>query len=832
MFATKAISDNATSNATENPMGQKQILLKGVTHHNLKGLNLSIPIGQLTVITGPSGSGKSTLAIDVLFAEGQHRYLESMGLEVKRLLRLWERPKAQAIHGLPPPLLLEHNYVPAHLKTTVANLTDISSFLRNLFAQIGELYCPSCHRRILTMTLEQMAETLCSMPESTKLTILAPITQRLKKQKAEKILEQLGREGFIRVRVNDEQTMLNDIGIDTGAIRTLDVVVDRILLKPGGLARVTDSLRIALRLGDGVVRVDAQDTTQTATNCLTFTERPFCPDCLLQFSPITPQLFSPFHADGACEACRGKGCTQCDDTGLNPFARAVRISNHSIYDLLSNSIQHLAVFMENLLATVASYKESARKYAAEELIKAIQIRLKSMERMGLGYIQLDMPLQNLSGGEVQRMRLSAQLGRALTGVLYVLDEPTCGLHSKEQSALWNELKALKEMGNTIVLVEHDLNSILQADYIVELGPGAGKQGGELIYAGEPAGLKVCAASVTRPYLTGQRTLSRQKQNISSSWPFLMLQHVSRNNLKDISAAFPLQVLTCITGVSGSGKSSLASALYEALIQKHGRNSHETNKTLPLLSLHNTDTLPVPRIVNQQPLFRSKFSMPATYLGIFAHIKKLFSMTQTARASGYGPSHFNLMQPGGRCEACQGQGFVITDVEYLPPIKSVCEICGGARYNRDTLRIRYKGCSIAEVLSMTIEEAHNFFAKVSYIRKPLKEAMRMGLGYLQLGQWALNLSGGECQRLKLCQALITPLKQPNIYLMDEPTRGLHLCDIQKLLDIWNELIQRGHSIIIIEHMEELIELCDCVIELGPKGGPEGGSVIRTTCPLSP
>lgn len=808
-------------------MVQKQILLKGVTHHNLKGFDLSIPIGQITVITGPSGSGKSTLAIDVLFAEGQHRYLESMGLEVKRLLRLWERPKAQSIEGIPPPLLIEHNYLPAHLKTTVANLTDISSFLRNLFTQIGELYCPSCHRRILTTTPEQMAETLCSMPEGTKLTILAPITQRLKKETAEKILEQLSREGFIRVRVNDEQTMLNDIDADTGAIRTLDVVVDRILLKPGGFARITDSLRIALRLGDGVVKIEAQDTMQTATNFLTFTERPFCPDCLLQFSPITPQLFSPFHADGACESCHGKGCTQCDDTGLNPFARAVKILNHSIHDLLSLNIQQLTVFMENIITTVASYKESARKYAAEELIKAIQIRLKSMERMGLGYIQLNMPLQNLSGGEIQRMRLSAQLGRALTGVLYVLDEPTCGLHDKEQSALWNELTALKEMGNTIVLVEHDLKSVLQADYVVELGPKAGKQGGELIYAGAPAGLTECIASITRPYLTSHKTLFRQKQGLSPSWPCLMLQHVFRNNLKDVAIAFPLKSLTCITGVSGSGKSSLASALYEALRQKQDRNQSETSETPPLLSLHNTNVFPVPRIVNQQPLFRSKFSMPATYLGIFAHIKKLFSMTQTARASGYGPSHFNLTQKGGRCEACQGQGFVITDVEYLPPIKSVCEICGGARYNRDTLRIRYKGYNIAEVLQMTIEEAHDFFTKVSYIRKPLREAMRMGLGYLQLSQWAVDLSGGECQRLKLCQALITPSKQPNIYLMDEPTRGLHLCDIQKLLEIWNELIQLGHSIVIIEHMEELIELCDCIIELGPKGGPEGGKVIKTT-----
>jgi excinuclease ABC subunit A len=832
MYDHKASSCNAIAETTENHMGQKQILLKGVTHHNLKGFDLSIPIGQLTVITGPSGSGKSTLAIDVLFAEGQHRYLESMGLEVKRLLRLWERPKAQAIHGLPPPLLLEHNYVPANLKTTVANLTDISSFLRNLFAQMGEMYCPSCHRRILTMTLERMAETLCSIAEGTKLTLLAPVTQRLKKQKAEKILEQLAREGFIRVRINDEQSMLNDIGTDIESIRTIDVVVDRILLKPGGLARITDSLRIALRLGDGVVKVEAQDTTQAAPNCLTFTERPFCPDCLLQFPSLTPQLFSPFHADGACESCSGKGCAQCEHTGLNSFARAVKVLNRSIYELLSCNIQDLSIFMEKLLATLSFHRESARKCAAEELIKAIQNRLQSMERLGLGYVPLNMPLQNLSGGEIQRMRLSAQLGRALTGVLYVLDEPTCGLHTKEQAALWNELKALKEMGNTIVLVEHDLKSIEQADYVVELGPGSGKKGGELIYAGPPADLNACEASVTRPYLTGQKRLFRQRQAISKSWPYLMLQHVSKNNLQNISVAFPLNTLSCITGVSGSGKSSLASALYEALLQKHERNQLETTAATPLLSLYNTQSWPVPRIVNQQPLFRSKFSMPATYLGIFAHIKKLFSMTQAARASGYGPSHFNLMQPGGRCEACQGQGFVTTDVEYLPPIKSVCEICGGARYNRDTLRIRYKGFNIAEVLQMTIEEAHNFFSKVSYIRKPLKEAMRMGLGYLQLGQWAVNLSGGECQRLKLCQALITPSKQPNIYLMDEPSRGLHLCDIQQLLDIWNELIQLGHSIVIIEHMEELIELCDCVIELGPKGGPEGGKVIRTTFHLSP
>lgn len=802
----------------------KSIFLKGVTQNNLKGFDLTIPIGQLTVITGPSGSGKSTLAIDVLFAEGQHRYLESMGLEVKRLVRLWERPKVQSISGLPPPLLLEHNYVPANLKTNVANLTDISAFLRNLFAQIGELYCPSCQRRILTMTLEQMADRLYSFPEGTKLTLLAPLTQKLKAKKVEKILEQLAREGFVRVRINDEQVMLGDIGPEIGEVNSLEAVVDRIILKPGSLSRLTDSLRIAIKLGDGVVKTEVQEGSQPI-QYLIFTERPFCPDCSISFPPITPQIFSAFHPDGACQRCGGKGCSHCENTGLNPFSRAVKVLNHSIYELLAKDIHHLAMFMDQLLSAVTIYKESARRYAAEELIKAIQLRLKSMERMGLGYIPLNMPLQNLSGGEIQRMRLAAQLGRGLTGVLYVLDEPTCGLHPNEQEALWKELLALKDMGNTIVLVEHDLKSILQADYVVELGPGAGKRGGELIYAGPSEGLKRCESSITRPYLTGEKQLFRKKRLISRSSPHITLQNVSRNNLKNISVSFPLNTLICITGVSGSGKSSLATALYEALVQKQGRNLNKSNESPSLLCLHNTDIWPVPRIIDQQPLFRSKFSMPATYLGIFSHIKKLFSMTQAAKAAGYGPSHFNLMQKGGRCEACEGQGFVMTDVEYLPPIKSVCEICGGARYNRDTLQIRYKGYNIAEILAMTIEEAHDLFSKLPHIRKPLKEAIRIGLGYLQLGQWAVDLSGGECQRLKLCQALIAPSRRPNIYLMDEPSRGLHLCDIQKLMEIWEELLQKGHSIVIIEHMEEVVELCDYIIELGPKGGPEGGKVIR-------
>ncbi|MEZ0329536.1 MAG: excinuclease ABC subunit UvrA [Dissulfuribacterales bacterium] len=802
----------------------KQIILKGVTQHNLKGFDLTIPLGQITVITGPSGSGKSTLAIDVLFAEGQHRYLESMGLEIKRLIRLWERPKVQLISGLPPPLLLEHNYVPANLKTNVANLTDISTFLRNLFAQIGELYCPSCQHRILTMTIGQMADRLYSLPEGTKLTLLAPVTQKLKKRKVTQILEQLAREGFVRVRINNEQTMLSDIGPEIREINNLEAVVDRIILKHGSLSRLTDSLRIALKLGDGVVKAEVQNSPRPI-QYLTFTERPFCPNCFISFPAITPQIFSAFHMDGACQKCDGRGCSHCENTGLNPFSRAVKILNHSIHELMRKNVQQLAVFIEQLLSTISNYKESAQRYAAEELIKAIQCRLQSMERLGLGYIPLNMPLKNLSGGEIQRIRLSAQLGRSLTGVLYVLDEPTCGLHPKEQDALWKELLALKEMGNTIILVEHDLSSIMQADYLVELGTGAGKRGGKLIYAGPPEGLKECHLSITRPYLTDETALSRKKKAFSASSPYLMLQHIFKNNLKNISVTVPLNALVCVTGVSGSGKSSLVSALHEALLQRNPSNAKDTTGTTPSLSLHHAEILPLPRLIDQQPLFRSKFSMPATYLGVFSHIKKLFSMTQAARASGYGPSHFNLMQKGGRCEACQGQGFIFTDVEYLPPIKSICEICGGARYNRDTLQIRYKGHNIAEILHMTIEEAHDFFAKLPYIRKPLKEAMRIGLGYLQLGQWALDLSGGECQRLKLCQALIAPSRRHNIYLMDEPSRGMHLCDIQKLMEIWDELIEHGHSIVIIEHMKELVTLCDCVIELGPEGGPGGGNVVK-------
>ncbi len=802
-------------------MSNLTIDILNVHQHNLKGLDLSIPLGKITVLTGPSGSGKSTLALDVLFAEGQHRYLNSLGMAVKRIVHLWDRPQVDAIKGLPPPIALEQRPAIHSPRSKVATLTGVADLLRLLFATCGRAYCPKCQIEIKALSVDQMADRILNLPQGTRLTLMAPLSQRLDLMPLSKILNDLKKEGFFRVRIDGRPFTL-DVSITMeGRPQSLELVVDRLIVKSDILSRLADSLDLALNYGDGCVLVEiipAQKANRP--EILSFTEKIICPGCGASFPPISLKLFSYSHPEGMCTSCKGTGkdkrgrtCIDCRGTGLNPFSRSVRIENETLPDLMTCSIDRAYSWLRSL----SKWESRGFKniHAGAQIVEAILSRLRPLEEMGLGYLSLDQPTASLSGGEVQRLRLGAQIGQDLTGILYIMDEPTAGLHPREQEALWQNLCHLRDQGNTVILVEHNLSIIRRADYVIELGPGAGDAGGYLVFSGTPEDLARDQNSITGPYLQGKRRLKRYGKIIKSR-ERMVLCHAKKNNLRDITVAFPLGCLVCVAGVSGSGKSTLVTdELYHAL-----QGNGETELLLEGRS-HNT---PKVILVDQAPFTRARYSIPATYMGIFNPLRELFSRTPEARSRGYKASYFSLMRKGGRCERCQGQGFIDLDLQYLPPIRAICKLCGGMRYNREALGIRYKGLNMAEVLDMTTKEAADLFARIPAIRRPLEVMERIGLGYLRLGQPACTLSGGEAQRLKLARELARKVCESTIYIMDEPSRGLHQSDLEKFLSILDELIEQGHSVIIIENQPEILALADWIIELGPEGGPQGGSIV--------
>jgi len=912
------------------------IVIRGAREHNLKNIDLELPRNRLIVITGVSGSGKSTLAFDILYAEGQRRYVESLSAYARQFLELMDKPDVEYIEGLSPAIAIEQRSASKNPRSTVATATEIYDYLRVLFARVGTPHCYQCGRPISSLSVPQMADQIMALPPASRITLLAPVVVN-RKGEHQKLLERLQREGYSRIRLNGEIMDLEEIPtLDKNKRHTIDAVVDRLVIKPDLGPRLTDSLELALRLADGVVRVDVQGGEE-----LLFSERFACDHCGVSLPELTPRLFSFNSPQGACPSCSGLGtrmvidpdlvvpnddlslregairpwahrhtlrhqqmlealerhyhfsiqtpfrelppevqqallhgsggqpvhffheqggrryfahrpypgviqllqeryretdsplireeieqymsirpCPDCGGARLRREALAVKVNGSDISRVTGLSV-------DRALAWFAGLELSPRQQEiARRVLKEITERLGFLEEVGLSYLTLDRATGTLAGGEAQRIRLATQIGSKLSGVLYILDEPSIGLHPRDTMKLLTTLKLLRDLGNTVIVVEHDPQTILQADYVVDMGPGAGRHGGDLVFHGTPAQLLKHRTSLTGLYLSGKRKIPAPPQRRQAQ-DYLVLSGARGHNLKNLEVAIPLAVLTCVTGVSGSGKSTLImDTLYPALRQKLYRAKIAAAPYTCLTGVEHLD-----KVVNidQSSIGRTPRSNPATYSGVFTIIRELFSQVPEARMRGYKPGRFSFNVKGGRCEACRGEGINKIEMHFLPDVYVRCEVCRGQRYNAGSLEIRYKGKNIAEVLEMTVDQALEFFGPVPGLRDRFQTLADVGLGYIQLGQSATTLSGGEAQRLKLSRELSKRATGRTLYILDEPTTGLHLADIEKLLLVLSRLVNAGNTVIIIEHNLEVIKTADYLIDLGPEGGDRGGELVAAGTP---
>ncbi len=913
----------------------EKIIIRGAKVHNLKNIDVEVPRNALVVITGLSGSGKSTLAFDTLYAEGQRRYVESLSAYARQFLEQMERANVESIEGLSPAIAIDQRSMSRNPRSTVGTVTEIYDYLRLLFARIGEAFCPHCSSPISSQTLQQMTETLLRFSKGTSLTVLSPIV-RGKKGEYRKELEELRRDGFIRVRIDGQTRDLSEeIRLDRNKRHEIDVVVDRLIIKEGVEKRLNDSLEIASHLSEGIVKVEKEGSAP-----MVFSQRFSCIECGFSFPEITPRMFSFNSPQGACPTCGGLGTKRYFDPDLivpNPvlsvnegailpwskkgesFLRPVLegLAKHYHFDLdtpfhrLAKSVQQLLLYgsegekisfkvkgkagphlfrqafegvireMEKrwkedeegheelegfmnvsscpdcggtrLKREMLSIKVGSKSIAevthlyvkealhflgnlelsprsqkiAQGILKEIEDRLKFMVEVGLDYLTLDRSASTLAGGESQRIRLATQIGSSLVGVLYILDEPSIGLHPRDHLRLLGTLKRLRDLGNTVIVVEHDEETIRSADHIIDMGPGPGERGGEVVFTGPPESLVKAEHSLTGQYLSGEKFIPLPKQRRPIAGKYLVVRGATANNLKNIHVKIPLGVFTCITGVSGSGKSTLIiDTLYCLLAQQL---YHLPQRCVPVQGMEGLEFVDKVIHVDQMPIGRTPRSNPATYTGVFQPIRDLFAQLPESRVRGFLPGRFSFNVSGGRCESCHGDGVLKVEMQFLPDVYVTCEECHGKRYNRETLDIRYKGRTISEVLEMTAEEADEFFQAIPSIHQKLRTLCDVGLGYIKLGQSATTLSGGEAQRIKLAKELSKKGTGKTIYILDEPTTGLHFADIQRLLDILNRLTDRGNTIIVIEHNMEVIKSADYIIDLGPEGGEGGGQVIAEGTP---
>ncbi len=909
-----------------------KIRIKGARVHNLKNISVEIPKNKLVVITGKSGSGKSSLAFDTVYAEGQRRYVESLSAYARQFLEQMQKPDVDSIEGLSPAIAIEQKTVSKNPRSTVATITEIYDYLRVLFARIGTPFCYKCGKEISSQTVQEMVDRTTALPEGEKILVLSPVI-RGKKGEFKKELKQFQKEGFVRARLDNKLIELaDDIELDKNKKHTIEIVVDRLVIKKGLEKRLADSLQTALNASNGIAVIAPFEKSE-----IFFNEKLSCTDCSVSYPEISPRTFSFNSPYGACPECSGLGtiiefdpdliisdenltinegaiapwsntesmyishllkalsdhydfsldvpfkkipkqvkdvifygsgkekikfefededrlykryrpfsgiinylnkryhesrsersrfylsrymnqlpCPDCSGKRLRKESLFVKIDNQSIHDTTCMTVKKALDFFKGL--NFSKQKETIAKPLLKEIIE----RLGFLSYLGLDYLTLDRPGGTLSGGEAHRIRLATQLGTRLTGVLYVLDEPSVGLHSRDTDRLLHTLKDLRDIGNTIIVVEHDEETIRASDYVIDLGPAAGTEGGKVIATGTPAQISKNKNSITGKYLSGKNVIPLPAKRRRPLKKNIALKGASEHNLKDVDVTFPLGLFICVTGVSGSGKSTLIfDTLYNALSNRLNKTSHYHGRLSKI-----TGTEHIDKIINvdQSPIGRTPRSNPATFTGLFTHIREIFAKVPESRMRGYKPGRFSFNVKGGRCEACEGDGLLKIEMHFLPDIYVTCDVCQGKRYNRETLEVQYKGKNIADILGMTVKEALHFFENIPPIKNKLQVLNDVGLDYITLGQQATTLSGGEAQRIKLSRELSKKGKGHTLYILDEPTTGLHFADVEKLLDVLNTLVDRENTVIVIEHSMEVIKSSDHIIDLGPEGGDKGGYIV--------
>jgi excinuclease ABC subunit A len=817
------------------------IVVRGARVHNLKNIDVEIPRDQLVVVTGVSGSGKSSLAFDTLYAEGQRRYLESLATDARQFLQQLQKPDVDSIDGLSPTIAIQPKTAPSNPRSTVGTVTEIYDYLRLLFARVGQPTCARCGREIEAQTLEQIVDRLLLLPVQTRIVVMAPIASGSKRE-AEAGLQELARLGFVRVRIDGRARELSEeIEFGPGESHKVDLIVDRLAVRPDIERRLADSLEIASRFGNGVIKIEVVSDPPEAGQELIFNQRFVCVECGISLPEITPRLFSFNSPEGACPACKGLGiksspqrakgvahregertpCAQCGGTRLKRESLAIQLGGKDIAALTSLS---LTAAMDFLLQIRLDDK---RRIIAQKTLDEIVSRLRFLVQLGLDYLTLARPSATLSGGEAQRVRLATQIGSGLAGILYILDEPSIGLHQKDNAQLLALLKSLRDAGNSVLVVEHDPEAIREADWLIDMGPGAGVNGGEVVAQGAPAQLVSESRSLTAQYLSGRRKVAIPAERRKGAGNFLVIKGARENNLKNVTVEFPLGAMSCVTGVSGSGKSSLVmDILYNAVAQRLHRAKTKAGAFEAVVGWEHLDRVVG---VDQAPIGRTPRSNPATYTGAHDHIRDLFAQLPEARVRGYQAERFSFNAKEGRCEACEGEGIVQVDMYFLPDVFVVCDICKGKRYNRQTLEIKYKGFSIADILDLTVNQALDLVKNIPPLADRLRTLREVGLGYLRLGQPAPTLSGGEAQRVKLARELARRSTGSSLYVLDEPTSGLHFDDVRQLLEVLQRLTSSGNTVIVIEHNLDIIKSADYIVDLGPEGGEKGGWVIATGTP---
>lgn len=921
----------------------KNIVIKGAKENNLKNISLKIPRDKLVVFTGLSGSGKSSLAFETIYAEGQRRYVESLSAYARMFLGQMDKPDVESIEGLSPAISIDQKTTGRNPRSTVGTVTEVYDYIRLLYARIGVPHCPKCGKEIVPQSVDQIVDRVCCLPERTKIQIMAPVA-RGRKGEYVKTFSDARKNGFVRARVDGETVEISDaeIRLDKQKKHSIDIIVDRLVVKEGIEKRLADSIETALAMADGLVTVDVIDGEE-----LVFSQNYACDDCGISMEELTPRMFSFNTPYGACPSCAGLGnitkidpdlvipdkslsinqgaivasswtgteknsisrmyyeglaehygfsldtpvcdlpeeivniflygtgtqkirltydrkfakgeqysrfegvinnlnrryqetssqwrkteiegymvnmnCPECHGARLKPQSLSVTVGGLNINQVADMSIVKALEFFSNLKLDLSE----KNKIISTHILKEINERLSFLKNVGLEYLTLSRSAGTLSGGEAQRIRLATQIGSSLMGVVYILDEPSIGLHQRDNDKLIATLKRLRDLGNTLIVVEHDEDTMLAADYIVDIGPGAGIHGGEIVAMGTPKEIMACKESVTGQYLSGEKCIPVPKKRRKGNGFKLEIKGCQENNLKNINVKIPLGTFTCITGVSGSGKSSFVNEImYKELSNILNHSKKKPGKFKTIKGYENLDKV---IDIDQSPIGRTPRSNPATYTGLFADIRELFAQTAEAKRRGYNSGRFSFNVKGGRCEACTGDGIIKIEMHFLPDVYVPCEVCEGKRYNRETLEVRYKGKNIHEVLEMTVEEGCTFFENVPKIKRKLDTLYDVGLGYIKIGQPSTTLSGGEAQRVKLATELSRRSTGKTIYILDEPTTGLHTADVHMLIDVLQKLVDAGNTVVVIEHNLDVIKTADYIVDLGPEGGDGGGEIVACGTP---